>query len=243
MPVGRIILKTISGSKKMASLKTDGARLLYTWLIPHLDVNGCFSGDPVVLNGQVFTRLNKSNDTVTSYLDDLENNGCVVRYEANGDVFLIVPDFKERQPSLNPEREGKTTIPLPGPEQLRSNSGSTPTQSNLIQVNRKEIYDVFFDEQFWPTYPPRKGRKLHQEKARQIVYRIKKEDLPLLLQAVKNYAAETDPEFVKDAFRWLKDDNWRAFVGKVEPTESTYEGPPIMTMAQIEAWHRGEYDT
>ena len=71
MPAGRIILKSISESKKLSKVKTDGARLLYTWLIPHLDVNGCFSGDPVVINGQVLTRLNKSLDAVQGYLQDL----------------------------------------------------------------------------------------------------------------------------------------------------------------------------
>jgi len=60
MPAGRIILKSISGSKKLSKLKSDGARLLYTWLIPHVDVNGCFSADPIVINGQVLTRLNVS---------------------------------------------------------------------------------------------------------------------------------------------------------------------------------------
>lgn len=128
MPRGRIILKAISESKKLSMLQSDGARLLYTWLIPHLDVAGCFSGDPKVINGKVFTRLSKSDEDVEGYLVDLEKNGLVQRYEANGDIFIIVPDFKEKQPYLDPKREGKSIIPPLAPELLASNSRVTQPQ-------------------------------------------------------------------------------------------------------------------
>ena len=134
MPVGRIVLKSISGSKKLSKLKTDGARLLYTWLLPHLDVNGCFIGDPVVINGQVLSRLNKTLDTVQGYLQDLEENKLIVLYSANGDDFLFVPDFVEKQPKLRPDHEGKPTIPVPTPDQLRSKDVPTPPQIKLSKI-------------------------------------------------------------------------------------------------------------
>jgi len=122
MPAGRIVLKVISESRKLAELKTDGARLLYTWLIPHVDINGCFSGDAEVIKGKVFTRLRKSVKTIESYLEELDQIGLIVRYETNGDQFLIIPDFKEKQPKLIAEREAKPSIPLPTHEQLARNS-------------------------------------------------------------------------------------------------------------------------
>lgn len=128
MPMGRMIQKSICQSRKLAKLKTDGARLLYTWLIPNLDINGCFSGDPLVIKGQIFTRLNHSLKTIESYLRDLENNELIIRYETNKDIFLIVPDFKEKQNKLNPEREAVPIIPTPTQEQLKSNSGVIPPQ-------------------------------------------------------------------------------------------------------------------
>ena len=136
MPVGRILLKSISKSKKLSQVKSDGARLLYTWLIPHLDVNGCFSGDPIVINAIIFTRLGKTPEEVGEYLEELRQNSLIVTYEANGDVFLMVPDFKEKQPALRPDRETKPTIPLPTPEQLRSNSGSAPIYPELTRTNK-----------------------------------------------------------------------------------------------------------
>ena len=139
MPAGRIILKSISESKKLSKVKTDGARLLYTWLIPHLDVNGCFSGDPVVINGQVLTRLNKSLDTVQGYLQDLAECKLIGLYSTNGDEFLIVPDFQDKQPQLRPEKEAKPTIPLPTPDQLRTNSRPTPELPRTSKVKESKV--------------------------------------------------------------------------------------------------------
>lgn len=138
MPQGRIILKTICQSKKLASLKTDGARLLYTWLIPNLDISGCFSGDVDVVKGQVFTRLKKSDENVESYLKDLCDTGLIVLYPSSGDMFLCVPDFAEKQPSLNPSKEAKSTIPPPTPEQLQSKVKPTPPEVKGSKVKLKE---------------------------------------------------------------------------------------------------------
>ena len=102
MPVGRILLKSISGSNKMPQLKTDGARLLYTWLLAHADINGCYSGDAKVIRGTIVTRLEKSIKTIESYLQDVEKLELIFRYSSDNDVFLIIPDFVEKQPSLNP---------------------------------------------------------------------------------------------------------------------------------------------
>jgi hypothetical protein len=150
MPVGRVILKSISESKKIADLKTDGARLLYTWLLTHLDINGCYSGDPQVINGKVFTRLSKSVKTIESYIQDLEERGLVLRYQVNGDVFLNVPDFVDKQPSLNPDREGKTNIPLPTPDLLRTNSGESPPKDKLSKDKLKISKDKINKEDDTP---------------------------------------------------------------------------------------------
>jgi len=141
MPQGRIILKSISESKKIATLKTDGARLLYTWLITHLDVNGSFSGDPDVVNGKVFTRLKKSRETVESYLVDLESVGLIIRFIANGDIFLHVPDFTDKQPCLRADREGKTTIPVPTPDQLQTNSRTSKVKESKVKESKVNTPD------------------------------------------------------------------------------------------------------
>ena len=139
MPLGRVILKSISDSKKISQLKTDGARLLYTWLLTHLDVNGCYAGDAEIIKGKIFTRLKRTIKLVEEYLKDMEKNNLIIRYEINGDTFLNVPDFVEKQPSLNPDREGKTNIPLPPQELLQSYYRVNPLKVNISKVNISKV--------------------------------------------------------------------------------------------------------
>ncbi len=137
------MLKSICQSKKLSDLKTDGARLLYTWLLPNVDINGCFSGDEYVINGQILSRLRKTIAEISGYMQDLHDVGLIIWYEAEGDKFLYIPDFVERQPSLNPKREAKSNIPLPTADQLRSNSNITPPKVKQSKVKVKQSKGKF----------------------------------------------------------------------------------------------------
>ena len=117
-----MLQKRISKSNKMVSLSSDTVRLLYTWLLAHLDINGNFYADPVMVNNLVFTRLGHSVKTVANALDELEANGLIVRYVVDGEQYLNYPDFFEKQPKLQPDKEGKPEIPNITPELLQSYS-------------------------------------------------------------------------------------------------------------------------
>jgi hypothetical protein len=133
------VLKRICESRKLALLKSDGARLLFTWLIPNVDVNGCFSGDPEVVKGKIFTRLKTPISTVEKYLQDLHDVELILRYNINGDDYLYIINFSEHQPHINPDREGKTEIPPPTPDQLLRNSCVTPPQVKIeVKVKEKD---------------------------------------------------------------------------------------------------------
>jgi uncharacterized phage protein (TIGR02220 family) len=140
MATGRLLQKRISNSKKMARLSCDGARLLYSWLLAHLDSNGNFYADPVMINNLVFTRLGKSVKEIEKWLDELENLNCIIRYEVDGEVYLNYPDFFEKQPNIRPDREGKSDIPNVSPDNILKRSGSNPDllHLNRIEENRKE---------------------------------------------------------------------------------------------------------
>lgn len=232
MPLGRMLLKAISDSKKLSDLHTDGARLLYTWLIPHLDVNGCFSADPDVVRGHIFTRLKKKTSDISAYMDDLDRVGLIVRYKANGDIFLHVPDFKEKQPMLHPEREAKPTIPTPLPDQIIPYSGPTQdevrTSSDTNQIKDKvnqgklsngriqSEFDPLFD-QFWSGYPKKVAKEVAREKF-MILARAGK--IPELIKATRGYmdhlkAERIQRNFVKEPMHpatFLSKDRWRDFV-------------------------------
>jgi hypothetical protein len=157
-----------------------------------VDVNGCFSGDVDVIRGQVFTRLRKSRATIESYLADLEKNKLIIRYKANGDIYLQIPDFVEKQPSLNPNKEGKTNIPLPAPDLLWSNSGATPPKVKVSKVKEKKVNNKAEDTylqvfEHWNKYKGKsaqKGNKKYTWKG----HNLNKDGslLPQIKDAIKN---------------------------------------------------------
>lgn len=139
-------MKNVSTSMKLSLLKTDSARLLYSWLIPHVDYNGCYSGDAEVVRGKIFTRLKKTAVEVEVWLAELEDKKLIIRYEANGDKFLQVVGFIEKQPHLNPDREACSPIPLPPgkkapkkPAKPKPEKGVDPGDIELAKLLSAEI--------------------------------------------------------------------------------------------------------
>lgn len=142
MATGRMLQKRISNSRKLAMLSSDGARLLYTWMLSHLDANGNFYADPVMVNNLVFTRLGKSAKDVQRYLDELEEADLIIRYKKDDELYLNYPDFFDKQPNIRPDREGKTDIPNHDPESIRIKSGLTPPEVKGIE---EKIYSRVID--------------------------------------------------------------------------------------------------
>lgn len=142
MADGRMLKKQISRSKKLAELKTDSARLLYTWIIPHLDVKGRLEADPQLVKGEIVPRLNTFTvDNIQAYLDDMEAVGLIKLYQVDGDQYLELINFEKHQ-YLNHDREAKSTIPGSTPDNSGStpdNSESTPAQSKASKSKLREV--------------------------------------------------------------------------------------------------------
>jgi hypothetical protein len=169
MAKGRMLLRRISMSDSLNDLSCDTARLLYTWMLAHLDCNGCYYGDPVKVKNTIFPlREDVTKHKIESYLDEMANlqpTPLIVRYKVNGRVYIIYPDFEDRQPKINKDREGVSDIPEPSEEiknicksivkeksgatheQLMSKSGVTPAEYNIKEGNaQNEIdADLFFN--------------------------------------------------------------------------------------------------
>jgi hypothetical protein len=133
MAEGRMLKKLISTSKKLANLKTDSARLLYTWLIPHVDIKGRFSGEPDIVKGYIVPRLKTMDcDKIEAYLTDMAENDLIILYGINGDKYLEIVKFNEFQ-SLRKDRESPSRIP--DHDQLQTNSIPTP---GVLPLKRSE---------------------------------------------------------------------------------------------------------
>lgn len=168
MPRGRFISREISLDEKVNALSDDTARLLFTWLIPHLDCEGRLHGDPITVKSIVFPRRKISVLKIDKYLNEIAKLGLILRYSVDGNAYLLAPHFEKHQLGLQKSKEAQSQIPPPPPELLQSNSRITPPQVKVkakakvkvvpAQQSTSENFEVF-----WKAYPKRKS-KGHAEK-------------------------------------------------------------------------------
>jgi hypothetical protein len=173
-----MLQRRISESKKLGGLKSDSARLLYTWLIPWMDCESRFSADPDIVKGKIFPKCPDWDDAkIAENLYRLHDAGLIRLYKADGETYLQLTKTIQK---INKDREAPSHIPpmvkdgqLPlysgvGPEY----SGVTPENSvlskgNEIKVNEKktpippELKELFAGldslekefNHFWKEYP------------------------------------------------------------------------------------------
>ena len=137
MARGRFISKAISLDEKVDSLSSDTVRLLFTWLITHLDCEGRMYGDAQTVKSIVFPRRSMKAQTIEKYLSELEQEGLILRYSAPSGVYLCMKNFEKHQPGLRKDKESASQIPPFTPELGRSKDGN-----GLTQVKVKEEVKV-----------------------------------------------------------------------------------------------------
>jgi len=144
MARGRMLNKKIGLDKRVAELEEQiglEAVLIFTWLIPHLDVNGRMNAELRMVRNLVFPRLRKITvEMVGETLRVAHEIGLITLYEAQGDQWLQFKNFHKNQPGLRRDREPEPDCPPPpesdnDPESIRQSSGSHPEE---IPVKRRE---------------------------------------------------------------------------------------------------------
>ena len=136
-----MIKKRISESKKLGNLKSDSARLLYSWLIPWLDVEDRHSADPEIIKGHVFPKV-KSMTTkkIERLILELNDVYLIILYSANGELYL---QFKKSLQKIHKDREAPSTIPDSKKGQIikptHANSCATHANSSLIKLNESKV--------------------------------------------------------------------------------------------------------
>lgn len=137
MARGRMISKAISLDEKVNALSDDTCRLLFTWLITHLDCEGRMHGDPQTVKSIVFPRRPISTRKVEKYLNELQENQLLLRYFVNGNAYLLMENFEKHQTGLRKDKEIQSQIPPVTPDQRRSEGGKVPPQVK-VKVKVKE---------------------------------------------------------------------------------------------------------
>ena len=129
MAEGRMLKKKISVSEQVADLASDLNRLLFTWCIPHLDVEGRMCCSPRKFKGMVCPLLDHVGPKdVSEFLIDASRVGLVSVYAVGSDQYMQVPGF-DRNQTVRKDREAESTIPGPPqgtPGVVREWSGRTP---------------------------------------------------------------------------------------------------------------------
>ena len=140
MAEGRMLNRAISQSKKMAKLSDDTSRLLFTWMIPHLDAEGRMKGDPSLFRAAVCPRLDHiTTQQVEKYLKEWDKAEAILWYDADGDKYIYCIGWDRQQRNLRKEREAPSRYPEPPPDLLRSKSGVAPRSMPQKLINVNEI--------------------------------------------------------------------------------------------------------
>lgn len=165
MARGRMISKTISLDEKVDALPDDTARLLFTWLIPHLDCDGRMYGDASLFKSLVAPRRDISLQKIELYLNEMEKLGLILRYTVNGHKYIWCKNFSKHQTGLRKERESPSQIPSPTPEYIQQNVGVTPSLStdklppklSKVKLSLREVKEdssfLEYVRELEPKYP------------------------------------------------------------------------------------------
>jgi hypothetical protein len=112
MAKGRMLNKKISRDEKVNSLSSVKSQLIFTWIIPHLDKNGCFHGDSSAIKALVFpSNRFISARQINKSLQEFAAKLLIVRYNVQGISYIHYPNFDKNQPNLRKDREAESDIP------------------------------------------------------------------------------------------------------------------------------------
>lgn len=118
MADGRMLKKRLSKSQKLAALPSDSPRLLYYMIYPHIDVEGRYEADPVIIKGQCVPYIKTfTEENIQLYLEQLHTVGLIILWKMGEYQYLEVTRFHDHN-KINREREAKSLIPNP-PKELR----------------------------------------------------------------------------------------------------------------------------
>ena len=205
MPRGRFLSKSISLDEKVNALSDDTARLLFTWLISHLDCEGRLHGDPTTVKSIVFPRRKISVRRIEKYLKEIAKLELILRYCVNGNTYLFAPQFEKHQTGLQKSKEAQSQIPPFTPELIQSKARISPPQAKgKEKLKIKDIHSILF--YLWNEQQIFVHKKLTDDMKWAIDKASKEHSQEDISQAIKNYAEILKGEQYYFKYTWtLKD--------------------------------------
>ena len=225
-----MISKSISTSKKLAKV-SEGAALLFTWLIPHCDDGGNMDADPMAVKAIVMPMLPVGMPEVTERLTELEKASLVTFYAGKEEERFLHINLWERHQTLRNDRmdirfpafDGASNIdglpdgkPLVSPTEhnitkhniTKQNIPSRPGKRGGDGVNAGFVSQKF--DGFWAIYP----RKTHRTEAIAVWQEDKAEyekrinDIVAFIEKTKGSSAWQEKRFIPTAANFLRNRRW-----------------------------------
>lgn len=223
MPRGRMLNKVISTSEKLSKVSIESA-LLYTWMIPHLDVGGKIFGNPEQIKGIVVPyRKEFTIKKIEKCLGELSKIDLILIY---GDVckYVLIKGFSEHQ-TINESKEATSIIPDPTPELLQSDSGVTPGKVKLSKSKVKLSKEKGGDEHFLGIFNVFLPPELQNDWCAFLDYCYERGDIKIN-RATITEQAKFLREHLKDAKKIMYEsikNNWKGLFELKESKNGIYE--------------------
>ena len=213
MPRIRTLKPEFPQSESMGRVSRE-ARLCFILLWTIADDAGRLRASSRMLASLLYPYDDDAPGKIEAWLCELEREGCVRRYEGDGNKYLDMPNWLKHQkidrpsPSrIPPFVEGSrvlvedSTTDL-GPRTLDQDLGSGPR--NPLKPPRGG--ETGFDR-FWQTFPRKEGKKLAERAYRKATMKIGEDEL---LAAAGRYRDDPnrEPEYTAHASTWLNQERW-----------------------------------
>ncbi|MFH1258327.1 MAG: hypothetical protein ABII74_00690 [Elusimicrobiota bacterium] len=216
MADGRMLKRAISHSRRLSNLKNDSHRLLYTWLIPFLDVEGRFFAEPSIIKGSVVPRLKKfTEELVKAAIEDMDHNELIYLYNEDGEQYLEFRKFETHQTNLRKDREAPSKIPQRTENNnCQINAGLTPEFIGVREEKRREDKiskekDGHFFDIFWKVYPKKVNKREAQSRWKNKKLPPIKELLEILEKQKQTEQWKKDGgKFIPHPSTWLNQERW-----------------------------------
>ena len=234
MARGRMINKKISNSRAVNELP-ESAQLLYTWLIPHLDCNGCFYGSAQMIKSLVVPRKNYSKIKIENWLKLMENScgtektPLIIRYFVDGEQYLFMPGFKGEQIGLRYDKEkpefptvdGNNTEEIGQKLPLSRREVEEETKEESVSLTKEDVFEVYKKEIMGC---PDESVSIPEDIENDIEFTIKRFTAPWVIDAIR--------EGVKQ-----KRKDWRYIVGILK----NWEKDAAMPQGDPNKYIKGKY--
>ena len=216
-----MLKRKISDSKKLGALGSDSARLLYTWIIPWLDVEGRHTADPDLIKGRIFPKIASfTPQKIEQYLKELNEIGLIILYKIKDDAYLQLKKFHSEQ-KINRAKEAETKIPPPPRD-----SGPTPEDSGPALEN--SLLSLSLSSSLRLSKSLNKEKEKDQEKKRNVPNQI---DIDLT-QLLINKILENDIR--SSSCRKMTEENQRTWIDDCRKLREIDERTPAEIKAIIE---------